>query len=76
MNNPVEAIKGMLSSMNPQQVVMYLIGNNTNPIVKNLIQMAQNGNTKEIEEFARNMYKEQGKDFDQEFSNFMNMFKK
>ena len=31
--------------------------------------------TQGIEEFARNYYKEQGKDFDKEFSEFMDNFK-
>ena len=37
--------------------------------------MANKGDTKGIEEFARNYMKEQGKDFDKEFNNFKGMFK-
>lgn len=36
----------------------------------NLINLARNGNTQGIEEFARNYLKQNGKDFDQEFSAF------
>ena len=36
-----------------------------------MIKSAQNGDTKQIEEFARNMFKEQGRDFDTEFKQFM-----
>ena len=60
---------------NPQQLVMQMIEKNTNPMVGNLIKMAREGNTKGVEEFARNVCKERGKNFDDEFSKFMNNFK-
>ena len=37
--------------------------------------MANTGNTKGIETFAKNIMKEKGMDFDKEFSNFMANFK-
>lgn len=60
---------------NPQQMVMKMIENNANPMVSNLIKMAKEGNTKGVEDFARNICKERGKNFDDEFSKFMNNFK-
>jgi hypothetical protein len=48
---------------------------NSNPILKNLIDMANKGDTQGIEQFARNLYKQQGKDFDKEFSQFKENFK-
>lgn len=75
MNNVINFIKGMLGKMNPQQIVMNMIKNNSNPIIANLISMAQQGNTAGVENFARNYLKENGKDYDSEFSNFMNNFK-
>lgn len=51
-----------------------MIGN-SNPMLNNLIDMAQKGNSDGIETFARNMFKEQGRDFDKEFSEFMSNFK-
>lgn len=60
---------------NPQQMVMQMIEKNTNPMVGNLIKMAREGNTKGVENFARNICKERGKNFDDEFSKFMNNFK-
>ena len=60
---------------NPQQMVLQMIEKNTNPMVGNLIRMAREGNTKGVEEFARNICKERGKNFDDEFSKFMNNFK-
>lgn len=60
---------------NPQQLVMQMIEKNTNPMVGNLIKMAREGNTKGVEEFARNVCKERGRNFDDEFSKFMSNFK-
>ena len=75
MNNPIELIKMFMKQGNPKQLVEKLVINNTNPVIKDLIQKAQNGDTKAVEQFARNLYKEQGRDFDKEFSQFMNNFK-
>lgn len=75
MNNSMEMIKTIMSNKNPQQVIQNMIGNNTNPMLNNLINMAQNGDTKGVENFARNIFKEKGRDFDKEFSDFMNNFK-
>ena len=61
--------------MNPQEMLKKAINNNKNPIVNNLVQMAQSGNNKGVEEFARNLFKENGRDFDKEFAQFMSNFK-
>lgn len=58
---------------NVRQMVMNMLKNNSNPIFANLIQLAEQNNTKELENFARNYYKEQGKDFDKEFESFKSM---
>ena len=58
----------------PEQIIYQMIGK-SNPMVNNLIQMAKGGNSKELENFARNYCKERGKDFDKEFSSFMSNFK-
>lgn len=60
--------------MNFKQIVMNMLKNNNNPIFSNLIDMAEKGDTKGVENFARNYYKEHGKDFDKEIANFQNMF--
>ena len=73
--NPMNILKSMFGSMNPKEMVSKIISNNSNPIVGNLVNMANKGDTKGIEEFARNYMKEQGKDFDKEFNNFMNNFR-
>ena len=73
--NPLNMIKGMMGNMNPKNMAMNMLKGNTNPIFANLIDMANKGNTKGVENFARNYMKSQGKDFDQEFNNFKEMFK-
>ena len=73
--NPLNMIKGMMGNMNPKNMAMNMLKGNTNPIFANLIDMANKGDEQGLEEFARNYYKEQGKDFDKEFSDFMNTFK-
>lgn len=73
--NHLNMIKGMMGIGNPKDMAMKMLSQNNNPIFKNLIDMANKGDTKGIENFARNYMKSQGKDFDQEFNNFKNMFK-
>jgi len=70
-NNFINFIKGI---KNPKQAVLDMVKSNNNPMVKNLVEMAQNGNNEGIENFARNLFKEQGKNFDDEFNNFLNQF--
>ena len=72
MNNPIEMIKGLMSKgESPQQMITNMISQNSHPMIQNLMKIAQNGNTQEVENFARNICKEKGIDFDKEFSNFM-----
>ena len=48
---------------NPQEIAMQMIGNTTNPMINNLVQMAKNGDKQGVENFARNVLKEQRKGF-------------
>lgn len=73
--NPLDTIKNFLKQGgSPQQLFARFMQQNQNPMINNLIKMAQNGNTKELENFARNALKEKGKDFDTEFAQFKNQF--
>ena len=74
-NNPIEMIKSFMKQGNPQQLVERLVMNNTNPMLRQLVEKAKSGDSKGVEEFARNIYKQQGRDFDKEFSEFMSNFK-
>lgn len=70
--SPMEFIKGI---KNPEQFIMNTMKQNSNPMINELMQMAKQGNTKGIETFARNVFQQQGRDFDKEFSNFMRQIK-
>lgn len=76
--NPLQIIQQMFSKgNNPQQIVsgmMKIMGKN-NPMLENLVGIAEAGNGGDVEAFARNMFKERGRDFDKEFGDFMSNFK-
>ena len=66
--NPMQLIKGyMTKGMTPKGMVKSMVGNN--PIFNNLIEMADRGDTKGVEKFARNLLKERGLDLDKEMAN-------
>ena len=75
MNNPMQIMQLLRGIKNPKETVFQLMKGNNNPIMKNLVEMVEKGDTKGVENFARNYMKSQGKDFDQEFNNFKSMFK-
>lgn len=75
-NQYMKALFG--SGKNPRQIAMQLLGNTNNPIINNLVSMAQNGDYKGVETIARNILKEQGRDYDLEMKNMkelINSFK-
>lgn len=74
MNNQMQFISMLKSIKNPKEAVINMIKSNNNPMLKNLVEMAEKGDTKGVENFARNFYAQQGRDFDQEFNNFKSMF--
>ena len=72
--NPLQMIKlAMSGGKNPKEIVKQMIGNNNNPIIQNLVKMAENGDYQGVENVARNMFKEQGRDFDAEIKDFQNL---
>ena len=69
----------MINSGNPKQIVMRMMNDPqiaNNPMAKNMVEMAKNGNLKGIEEMGRNIAKERGVDFDKALSDFKNQFPK
>ena len=70
--NPMEFFKGI---KNPQQFVMNMMRQNENPMMSQLMDLAKTGDSKKIEQFARNVCKERGMDFDKSFSEFMKQIK-
>lgn len=75
MNNPMQIINMLKGIKNPKEAVISVVKSNNNPMIKNLVEMAENGNSKGVEDFARNLYAQQGRDFDKEFGEFMKNFK-
>lgn len=75
MNNPMQIINMLKGMKNPKEAVISMVKSNNNPMIKNLVEMAEKGNTEGVENFARNFFKEQGRDFDKEFGEFTKNFK-
>ena len=75
MNNPMQNINMLKGMKSPKEAVISMVKSNNNPMIKNLVEMAENGNSKGVEDFARNLYAQQGRDFDKEFGEFMKNFK-
>lgn len=72
--NPINMIKQyMLQGLTPKGILSKISVNN--PILNNVIAMAQNGDTKSVENFARNICKQKGLDFDIEFNKFKDTLK-
>lgn len=66
--NPIEFLKGI---KNPQQFVMNMLQQNQNPMMMQLMNLAKTKDSKKIEQFARNICKERGIDFDKSFADFI-----
>lgn len=75
MNNPMQFMNMLKGIKNPKDAVINMIKTNNNPMVKNLVEMAEKGDSQGVENFARNILKEQGRDFDVEMNEFMKNFK-
>lgn len=69
-------IMGLLKAKNPQAAVMQLLQGNSNPMIQNLVQMANQGNSQGIQQFAQNYFNQMGRDFNSEMSSFMQMIGK
>ena len=73
--NPMQMLQSFLGrGMSPQQIINQMSGNK-NPMITNLMNMMKTGDSKGVENFARNIFKEKGRDFDKEFGEFKKKFK-
>lgn len=73
--NPMQLVQMIKQGQNPQQLMLSILeGNANSPLGANLLNLAKNGQTAEIEKIARNMCKERGVDFDTEFQKFKQQF--
>ena len=70
--NPMQVIMAMRNGQNPQQIVMNILQERMSqtPMGQNLIALAQNNQTAQIEQIARNICNQWGIDFDKEFNSF------
>ena len=69
--DPNRLIQMIKQGQNPQQLMLSILeGQAGTPMGRNLLNLARNGQTAEIEKIARNLCRESGVDFDQEFMNF------
>lgn len=75
-NNPMQILQMIRKGGNPQQIMLNLMEQQMSgtPMGDNLIQLAKNGNSRDIESIARNIFSQNGRDFDSEFNNFRNTF--
>lgn len=72
--DPNRLIQMIKQGQNPQQLMLSILeGQAGTPMGANLLKLAKNGQTAEIEKIARNLCRERGVDFDQEFNNFRRM---
>lgn len=72
--DPNRLIQMIKQGQNPQQLMLSILeGQAGTPLGANLLKLARNGQTAEIEKIARNLCKERGVDFDQEFNSFRKM---
>lgn len=73
--NPINIFQMMKAG--PKQFIQQMMGNNqmmSNPIMKNALGMVQSGNTKGVEELARNLCKEKGLNADEVFNQVKGKF--
>ena len=70
--NPAQLIRMIKQGQNPQQLMMTVLQQSTagNPLLENLYELAQQNQTKEIEQVNRTMFADNGLDFDSEFNRF------
>lgn len=70
--NPRNIVQMIRNGSNPQQIMMYYLQSSlsNSPFGENLINLAKNNDTKEIEKIARNLCAQRGIDFDTEFNAF------
>lgn len=70
--NPQELIQMIRGGQNPQQLMLNILSQQANsPFGVNLLNLARQGDSKQIEQIVRNLYAQQGgSNFDEDFKNF------
>lgn len=70
--NPMQLIQLIKGGMNPQQLLASILQNNTNPIIQNAVNLAQNGNMPALEQLARNLAQQRGLNYDEQLAKLKN----
>lgn len=70
--NPIQLVQMIKQGQNPQQLMLYVLETQASgtPMGENLLNLARQGRTKDIEQIARNLIQQKGLDFDKEFTAF------
>lgn len=70
--DPRQIIQMIKGGQNPQQLMLSILSEQAGtPMGANLLNLAKNGNTKEIEQIVRNLYAQSGgTNFDEDFKAF------
>ena len=73
--NPMKLIQMIKSGQNPQQLVMNILEQQmqNTPMGANLLSLAKQNRSADIEQIARNLCQQSGRDFDKEFNAFKQM---
>lgn len=76
--NPNYLIQMIKQGQNPQQLLLSVLEGsaNTNPMSANLLSLAKQGNTQEMERIARNILSQRGLDYDVEFNALLRLLGK
>ena len=73
--DPMQLIQQIKNGQNPQQLMLSVLENQMKgtPMGTNLLNLARNNQTAEIEKIARNIMQHRGLDYDKEFNAFKHM---
>lgn len=73
--NPMQLVQMIRQGKNPQQLMLSVLQTRAqnNPMMQNLLSLAQSGNTQGIQQVARNLARERGIDYDKSFSEFKSL---
>ncbi len=75
MNQNIMQMAQLLKGKNPQQLVMQLLQSQqiNDPVISQLVQYAQTGDTNSLVNLASTVMKNNGLDFNNEFQSFMQL---
>ena len=73
--NPMQLIQMIRNGQNPQQLTLNILESQmgNNPFGANLLDLAKQNKTEEIEQIARNLLSQRGLNYDKEFADFKKM---